>query len=251
MTRRIAPALAVLIALEVAAHAGGPRRGAKPVVRTPAAAGKFARVERFEKQLPAMRAEVSRRLSTPAMDVPTAVAAIVRIMDATTMRVGSKRYAERDTRPTHGASSLRKRHVTVKGDVVTFNFLGKTGVGGKRRRWRKTVRDPELADAIRIFLESPGDRLFATPRGAVTERQVGLFFAAYGGTPKDLRTHQANQLFARETARLGAPSKSNLEEAVINVARQMEHEPSVSLKSYIDPLRVEAYRARMEPGAAR
>ena len=63
LTRRIAPALALLVALQVAAHAGGGRRPAKPVVRTPAAARKFDRVARFEKKLPAMRKEVARRLA--------------------------------------------------------------------------------------------------------------------------------------------------------------------------------------------
>lgn len=247
ISRRIAPALLVVLALQLSAHAGGTRgrRPARPVVRTPAAAKKFSRVARFEKKLPAMRKEVSQRLASPQMDTATAVAAIVRIMDVTFMRVGSARFAARDTKPTHGASSLRKRQVKVQGDVVTFNFLGKTGVGGKRRRWRKTIRDPELADAVRVFLKSPGDRLFATPRGAVTETQVRAFLRTYGGMPKDLRTHHANRRFDEVAAELGPHSERNLALTVKTVAAEMEHEPAVSLKSYLDPIRVEAYRKKI------
>ncbi|HUS64379.1 MAG TPA: hypothetical protein VMZ28_07535 [Kofleriaceae bacterium] len=245
ISRRIAPALLVLLALQLSARAGGTRerRPAKPVVRTPAAAAKFARVQRFEKKLPAMRKEVSQRLASPQMDTATAVAAIVRIMDTTFMRVGSARFAARDSKPTHGASSLRKRQVKVQGDVVTFNFLGKTGVGGKRRRWRKTIRDPELADAVRVFMRSPGDRLFATPRGAITETQVRAFLRSYGGLPKDLRTHHANRRFDEIAAQLGPHSEKNLALTVKTVAAELEHEPAVSLRSYLDPLRIQRYRA--------
>lgn len=249
---RIGPVLVLLIALQVSAAAGGQaRRPAKPVVRTPAAAAKFNRVERFEKKLPAMRKAVTKQLGAPAMDTATAVAAIVRIMDVTYMRVGSARFAERAAKPSHGASSLRKRHVTVRGDVVTFNFLGKTGIGGQRRRWRKTVRDPDLAAAVRIFLKSPGDRLFATSRGAVTERQVRAFLRPFGASPKDLRTYHANRLLDAEFVRLGSPSERNLHLAIKNVAAQLEHEPAVSRKSYLDPLRIEAYRATIPASEAR
>jgi DNA topoisomerase-1 len=232
--------VALALRLEVAGAGGAARsaRGFRPQSKK-AAAAKFARVARFEKRgLGRTRAQVARRLASPKADRDTAVAAIVRIMDTTYMRVGSEKYA-RKGKPSFGASSLRKDQVRVRGDRVSFDFMGKSGV-----HWQRTVRDRELAGALKLFLRSPGRRLFQLETGAVTEKDVRAFLRPLGAVPKDLRTLHANRLLDGELARLGAPSAAKLKLAIENVAAQLGHTPAISRAAYLDPVKLETYLLR-------
>jgi DNA topoisomerase-1 len=229
----------VLLALNLSLAAGAPRqkaRGFRPQSKK-AAAAKFARVERFRKNgLGRTRAAVTRSLRAPKADHATAVAAIVRIMDTTYMRVGSEKYA-RKAKPSFGASSLRKSQVKVRGDKVSFDFMGKSGV-----HWQRTVRDRELAGAIKLFLKSPGKRLFQLETGAVTEADIRDFLHPFGAVPKDFRTLHANLLLDRELARLGKPrSKAKLDRAVKYVAGELHHTPAISRAAYLDPVKLKTY----------
>lgn len=229
----------VLLALHLQVASGAPRqkaRGFRPQSKK-AAAAKFARVERFQKNgLGRMRAKVTRTLKKPKADHATAVAAIVRIMDTTYMRVGSEKYAQKK-KPSFGASSLRKEQVAVRGDKVSFDFMGKSGV-----HWQRTVRDRELAGAIKLFLKSPGERLFQLDGAAVTEADVRDFLRPFGAVPKDLRTLHANLLLDIELARLGAPrSKAKLDLAVKTVAAHLLHTPAISRAAYLNPVKLTTY----------
>lgn len=231
----------VLLALHLQVAAGAPKqkaRGFRPQSKK-AQAAKFARVERFKQTgLGRTRAKVTRSLKKPKADQATAVAAIVRIMDTTYMRVGSEKYARKE-KPSFGASSLRKDQVKVRGDKVSFDFIGKSGV-----HWQRTVRDRELAGAIKLFLKSPGERLFQVDGAAVTEKDVRDFLRPFGAVPKDFRTLHANRLLDLELKRLGAPrTKAKLDLAVKNVAAELHHTPAISRAAYLDPLRLKAYSA--------
>ncbi len=240
--RRALPLALLLLALHLqVAAAGGkkaPARGFRPQSKK-AAAAKFARVERFRKTgLGKTRAKVTRALETPQADRATAVAAIVRIMDTTYMRVGSEKYAQKD-KASFGASSLRKNQVRVRGDRVSFDFMGKSGV-----HWQRTVRDRQLAGAIKLFLKSPGKRLFQLEGGAVTEADVRDFLRPYGALPKDLRTLHANRLLDIELRRPGAPSAAKLKRSIETVAAELGHTPAISRAAYLDPVKLETYLLR-------
>lgn len=239
--RRTIPLALLLLALHLQVAAAGQKksvRGVRPQSKK-AAAAKFARVERFEKQgLGKTRAKVTRALASPKADRATATAAIVRIMDTTYMRVGSEKYAKKE-KPSFGASSLRKNQVKVRGDRVTFDFMGKSGV-----HWQRTVRDRQLAGALRLFLRSPGKRLFQLETGAVTESDVRDFLRPYGALPKDLRTLHANRLLDVELRKPGAPSKAKLDAAVRAVAAELGHTPAISRAAYLNPVKLETYLLR-------
>jgi len=216
-----------------------------------ATAAKFRRVSHFAATgVVQLRQHVRGNLARPKLDRQTAVAAIVRIMDTTYMRVGSERYATPKAagkKPSFGASSLRKEHVRVQGNRVSFAFRGKSG-----KAWNKSVVDPQLAAAIEVFLAQPGERLFQVPgrrRGslsAVTERDVRGLLKRFGAQPKDFRTLHANRLLEAElTAK--APPKSraqaerNLSAAIRRVASQLNHTTSVCRSNYLDQTRLRSY----------
>lgn len=238
--RRIGLLALLLLALGASgAEAAGKQKpkakGFRPQSKK-AAAAKFARVERFEKNgLSKTRAKVTRTLKQPKADKATAVAAIVRIMDTTYMRVGSEKYATK-AKPSFGASSLRKDQVRVRGDMVSFDFMGKSGV-----HWQRTVRDRELAGAIKMFLKSPGRRLFQLETGAVTEADVRDFLRPYGALPKDFRTLHSNRLLDIELRRPGPPSAAKLKAAIAKVAGELGHTPAISRAAYLNPVKLETY----------
>ena len=237
--RRTLPLALLLLALQLQVAAAGQKkavRAVRPQQSKKAAAAKFARVERFEKNgLGKSRAAVTRALKKPKADRATATAAIVRIMDTTYMRVGSEKYAKK-AKPSFGASSLRKDQVKVRGDRVTFDFMGKSGV-----HWQRTVRDRQLAGAIKLFLKSPGKRLFQLETGRVTETDVRDFLRPYGALPKDFRTLHANRLLDIELRRPGEPSKAKLDAAVRKVAAELGHTPAISRAAYLNPVKLETY----------
>ena len=241
--RRTLPLALLLLALQLQVAAAGQKKAARAVrpQSKKAAAAKFARVESFQKNgLGRSRAAVTRALKKPKADRATATAAIVRIMDTTYMRVGSEKYAKK-AKPSFGASSLRKDQVKVRGDRVTFDFKGKSGV-----HWQRTVRDRQLAGAIRLFLRSPGKRLFQLETGAVTETAVRKFLRPYGALPKDFRTLHANRLLDIELRRPGEPSKAKLDAAVRKVAAELGHTPAISRAAYLDPVKLETYLLQIQ-----
>ncbi len=253
--RRTALLLALLLALGGVAHG---RPASAPGTATPLAATvtpersaeKFARVERFAGRLPQLRSWVEGTLAEPKLDRQTALAAIVRIMDRTYMRVGSDRYASRKEKAaSYGASSLLKQHVTVLGDTVLFQFRGKAGV-----HWQRELVDPQLASTVRLFLATAGERLFQVPGPAgarpITERHVEQLLAGYGAKPKDLRTLHANRLLAEELGKLGAPASAAEAEkllggAIRKVARQLGHTPGVCRAAYLNPTTLSEYAGKL------
>jgi DNA topoisomerase-1 len=227
-------------------------------------ARKFKRVEHFSNELPKMRAEVKETLDHPQRDEKTAVAAIVRIMDKTYMRVGSERYAQRERQakrknrpeqePSYGASSLRKEHVKIKGDTVRFEFAGKSHV-----RWdTEPTKDAKLVGALKLFLKkkAKADRVFTTTEADgevkdVTERNVREYFGEHGAQPKDMRTLHANELRRAELEKLPEPrskreAERNLDTAIQNVAAKLHHTPAIDRASYQNGAELKAYVAAAE-----
>ena len=81
------------------------------------------------------------------------VATVVRLLDATTIRVGNDEYA-RDN-GSFGLTTLRDRHVELNGDRIVFRFRGK---GGKVHE--VDIADPRVARVIKRCEELPGQHLF-------------------------------------------------------------------------------------------
>src|SRR5205085_6609467 len=83
-------------------------------------AKKFKRVGKFAKALPKMRATVTRHLRQSGLSQERVLAAILRILSTCFMRPGSQVYASEHG--SYGIATLRRKHVTVKGDVIEFHF---------------------------------------------------------------------------------------------------------------------------------
>ena len=87
---------------------------------------KYNRMVAFGAVLPALRKRIEHDLLLPGLPREKVLAALVRLMETTFIRVGNEEYAR--TNHSYGLTTMRNKHVEVDGATVTFDFAGKSGV---------------------------------------------------------------------------------------------------------------------------
>lgn len=113
---------------------------------------KFSRLQAFGEVLPRVRRRVRRDLNS-SDDRTRTLALMAALLDATAIRVGGVEYAEENEH--YGLSTLLDEHVTVRGDLIRFEFVGKSG---KEREVE--LRHRTLAKHVKTLLARKGHRLF-------------------------------------------------------------------------------------------
>jgi DNA topoisomerase-1 len=204
--------------------------------------GKYGKMLIFGKVLPAIRAQVERDLAKRGLPREKVLAAIVRLLEGTLIRVGNEEYAK--TNNSFGLTTLRNRHVKIDGDSrIRFDFRGKSGT-----EHHINLRDRKLATIVRRCQELPGQELFqyldddGQPH-TVGSDDVNEYLREITGeeiTAKDFRTWAATNLAALALQRLEvfdsqAKAKKNVLQAVESVARMLGNTPAICRKCYIHP----------------
>jgi DNA topoisomerase-1 len=116
--------------------------------------GKYGKMLIFGKVLPAIRAQVERDLSKRGLSRAKVLAAIVRLLEGTLIRVGNEEYAK--TNNSFGLTTLLNRHVKVEGGSrILFDFRGKSGT-----EHHINLHDRKLAAIVQRCQELPGQELF-------------------------------------------------------------------------------------------
>lgn len=210
-------------------------------------ANKFDRMADFARVLPKIRSRVSRDLRKKGLAREKVVAAIVRLLDTTLARIGNEEYAKQNN--SFGLTTLRNRHVTVKGSAVRFLFKGKSG-----REVSVGVNDRRVAAVIKRCEELPGQMLFqyldeAGERRAVSSDDVNQYLRDASGsdfTAKDFRTWAATVLAAcalRELASFESETeaKRKVISAIDQVANRLGHTRAVCRRSYVHPAIIESF----------
>ncbi len=205
---------------------------------------KFERLAEFGRALPRLRKRVARDLQGKPTSFEAVIAAIVRLVDATQMRIGNEAYAKENK--SFGATTLRNRHARVGRGSVKICYVGKHGI--KRT---VTVTDRNLARIARKTQDLPGQHLFefADADGRVrpaTSSDVNLFIKEAMGddfTAKDFRTWGASVIAFEEMVRRFRKSKRiNLKSMIEPVAEALGNTAAISRKSYVHPALIEAAR---------
>jgi DNA topoisomerase-1 len=200
-------------------------------------AGKFDRMLEFARVLPALRRRVARDLGVAGLPRHKVLAAIVRLLETTSLRIGNERYVEENE--SFGLTTLRNRHVRVQGERIELEFRGK---GGKFHR--AAVEDARLARIVRRCRELPGQSLFEYLDGQGRRQQVGssdvnAYLKEISGadiTAKDFRTWAGTVLVAGVLSRREAPiGPSHMVAAVRHAARRLGNTPAICRKSYVHP----------------
>lgn len=210
---------------------------------------KHERILEFAEALPELRRAAGRHLRHPDLDREKALAAAVRLLDRTWIRVGGERYAK-DAK-TYGLATLRSRHLHIEGDLVVIDFEAK---GGKRHT--AEVRDALLARVVAEMDRLPGYEVlkYRGPGGALVDvrsADINAYIKAYMGhayTAKDFRTWAATvaaavALDAADDVPPGRRRERAVATACRIVSEQLNNTPAVCRRSYIDPRVIDHYLA--------
>lgn len=211
---------------------------------------KFKRLIKFAETLPKMRASVTQHLRQPGLGRERVLASIVRVLSTCFMRPGSKVYATENG--SYGVATLKPKHVSVKGEVVQFDFPGKSGV-----RQQQELKDREVAGVVRELLKVPGKEVFKYQNGDgqfvnVTNRHINEYIKEIMGerfSAKDFRTWAGTIICACALARAGTELEEKLPlrkrkvvAAIKETADMLGNTPAVCRSSYICPAVIDSFQ---------
>jgi DNA topoisomerase IB len=212
-------------------------------------AAKHDRVLTFARRLPRARATVLEQLGERGLTKRRVLAAAFRLLDLGFFRVGGESYAEDNG--SYGLATMLREHVTVTGDVVSFEYTAKSG---KERT--QAVVDPGVTKVVRALLQRDGggDELLAyKDRDGwhdISSADINGYLKEVIGedvSAKDFRTWHATVLMAVglavSTSAPTSPSarKRAVSRAVTEVSHYLGNTPAVCRSSYIDPRVIDLY----------
>jgi DNA topoisomerase-1 len=211
---------------------------------------KFKRIIKFAEALPQMRATVSQHLRQPGLGRERVLASIVRIISTCFMRPGSQVYASENG--SYGVATLKPKHVSVRGEVLKFDFPGKSGV-----RQQRELKDRQVAKVVRKLLKEPGKEVFKFQNGEgefvnVTNRHINDYIKEIMGekfSAKDFRTWAGTIICACALARVGTDDEEKLTQrkrkvvsAIKETAEMLGNTPAVCRSSYICPAVIDSFQ---------
>lgn len=207
-------------------------------------ADKFRRLAEFGHALPRIRARVERDLRRKPLSREQVLAAVVKTMERTGIRVGNDVYTRENG--SFGLTTVRNRHVEIRGARARFHFRGKSGV-----QRDVSLEDRRLCRILRACRALPGEELFAyrDENGRAVDvdaKDVNEYLKEISGmeiTAKDFRTW-AGTLRALEILReLPPPPARETKtarrrrevEVIRRVAAHLGNTVTVCRKYYVDP----------------
>jgi DNA topoisomerase IB len=211
---------------------------------------KFDDMIAFARALPALRSVVDHDIALGDMSREQVLACAARLLDRGFFRIGSEEY--KVTNETYGLATMLKRHVTLDGEVVRFDYVAK-----ESKRRVQDIVDPEVAVIVGTLKRrrGGGEELLAYRRAGrwcdVRSPDINAYLKAATGrdvSAKDFRTWGATVLMAvglavtepeglSQTAR-----KRAIGRAVKEVAFYLGNTPAVARGSDIDPRVLDRYR---------
>lgn len=208
---------------------------------------KYTRMIDFAQALPRIRRRVARDLARPGLPREKVLAAVVRLLEITSIRVGNDEYAKANK--SFGLTTLRDRHVALKGSRIRFRFRAKHGVLHK-----SDLDDPKLARVVHRCRDLPGQELFQYLDDSGEVHDVGSedvndYLRSIAGesfTAKDFRTWVGTVLAMLALQEFEAfdsqvQARKNVVRAIESVAERLGNTPAVCRKCYVHPALLDAY----------
>lgn len=208
---------------------------------------KYDRMLVFGQALPKIRRQVNKDMGLHDLPRNKVLATVVHLLGRTFIRIGNEEYA-RDNK-SFGLTTMRNRHVDVKGAKLSFSFRGKSGV-----LHEIDVSDRRLANIIRRLQDLPGQDIFQYEDEAgevrnVTSQDVNDYLQEITGekfTAKDFRTWAGTVLTAMALSAQGpaeneTQAKKNIKVSITAVAKILGNTPTICRKCYVHPVVLESY----------
>jgi DNA topoisomerase I len=208
---------------------------------------KYDKLVRFAEKLPDLRAAMSADMDDPELSHDRVCAVAVRLINLGWFRVGNERYAK--TSRTFGITTLRKRHVTIRGSRISFKFRAKHSI-----QVHTALVDADVASALKELIALPGSaRLFRYERDGeiypLDAKKLNDYIRKHMGpefSAKDFRTWGGTLVAAVALAERGLPETQTAQKKVIagvmrKVGEQLGNTPAVARTSYVSPAVVDQY----------
>lgn len=208
---------------------------------------KFERIGDFAEALPEMRRKTSDHLRRKELDREKVLACMTRLINAAYFRVGDERYARHNR--TYGIATLRRKHLTIRGDEMIFEYRGKWG-----QVQRKCVADARLREVVEECMALPGYEIFKyrDEDGDIRDvkaRDLNAYIKEVMGekfTPKDFRTWAGTLIAALKLAELGKAedekrANMNVLAAIDAVAERLGNTRDIARTSYVSPRVIDHY----------
>ena len=203
---------------------------------------KFHRMDVFAGALPRIRRKVGHDLALHGMPKEKVLAAIVRLLDTTYIRIGNEEYAEQNH--SFGLTTLQDRHVHGTGERMRIVFRGKSGVSHE-----VALKDARLRKIVSACHDLPGQELFAylDAEGRahdVSSEDVNAYVKEISReeiTAKDFRTWHATVIAAEYLWQHPFPQTKKkaqhvVRDAILRAARALGNTAAICKKSYVHPL---------------
>jgi DNA topoisomerase-1 len=218
-----------------------------PAFRARRDQSKFAKMVELSDVLAKTREQVERDISLRGLPRKKVMATIVWLLERTLIRVGSHELAKLNN--SFGLTTLRRRHVSIEGATLRFEFRGKSGV-----EHAVSVTDRRITRIVQECRELPGRELFkyVDARGhrqIVYADDVNTYLREITGrelTAKDFRTWAGTMIAAEALREIGPASTKrdaarNVLRAIDRAAERLGNTRTVCRKYYIHPALLEAY----------
>ncbi|MBV9234022.1 MAG: DNA topoisomerase IB [Candidatus Eremiobacteraeota bacterium] len=210
---------------------------------------KYQRLAAFGHALPKIRKAVAADMAGKELSRRKVLAAVVTLLDITGIRIGNEEYAK--TNNSFGLTTLRTRHVRLRGSQVRLRFKGKTG-----REHLIKLDDARLARTIKRCRDLPGEELFTYVDetgeiNSISSDDVNEYIREIAGedfSAKDFRTWIGTvECIAAlgEAAQHLTAAKHNINLALGHVATRLGNTPAVCRRAYVHPAVLETYMKRL------
>jgi DNA topoisomerase-1 len=160
-------------------------------------------------------------------------ALVVRIMMLTSERVGNSDSAKNGH---FGVTEFKRKHITVNGNKVTLNYIGKSGV-----EHEKEFTDATCAIMLNDLMKRNDSFVFVTQDGfKIKADKVNRYLHKFDAKSKDIRGFNANRLMVMELNRIGKVKEEKqrakiFNEALRKIGAKIGHGPATLRKQYLLP----------------
>jgi DNA topoisomerase-1 len=194
-----------------------------------------------------IRGRIPAHLSLAGMPREKVLAALIRLLDMTGIRVGNEGSAVENG--TFGLTTLHNRHVEIEGSTIRFRFIGKSGV-----KQELEIADRRLARIVRQCHDLPGHNLFEyVDEGgelrSVSSTDVNNYLNELSNqnlTAKDFRTWAGTIECAVALRDIGefsseTEAKRNIVAAIKRAAERLGNRAATCRAYYVHPAVTESY----------
>lgn len=203
---------------------------------------KFNRLYNFIYKLPKLNYAIKNHSHLNPYNKNAVISTMFKIIKELYIRVGKEKYAKENK--SYGISSLKKKHIKLKGNNIIFRFKGKSN-----QQLFYQLNNETIKNHIQHLLKLSGEKLFQYIDNLgniykVSDTDLNHYLQHYMGNEfsvKDFRTYGANHYFIKfilnETKKRIPKNpkiiKKNITNAINLTAHYLRHTKNISKKSYI------------------